>query len=132
MKIHIQRTGEINSAMMGKLTGENLPVMETLEDAWRQNQRSISCIPAGTYICTPHGWEPNSGYRFKKTWLVNGVPNRSAILIHAGNTHVDTHGCILVGLLSKGSRLIHSLEAMNLLRKVIGKNQFELVIDGPK
>ena len=27
------------------------------------------------------------------------MPDRADILFHAGNTHADTHGCILLGLM---------------------------------
>jgi hypothetical protein len=60
----------------------------------RDNQRSISCIPAGEYelrrtIYNKHGYE---------TFEVTGVPNRTRILIHPGNTEEDVMGCIAVGL----------------------------------
>lgn len=66
----------------------------TLEEDWRDNAKGRSCIPAGTYtlvrtIYYKHGYE---------TFEVTGVPGRSRILIHPGNTEEDTEGCVLVGL----------------------------------
>jgi len=77
----------------GRLTGGGLTLV-TLEERWKHNARSISCIPAGTYplhrtIYHKHGIE---------TFEVTGVPDRSRILLHPGNTEEDTEGCILVGL----------------------------------
>lgn len=69
----------------------------TLEEPWRDNQKGVSCIPAGTYQVIRHGWEDDAKTHFKKVWRLLGVPGRDAILIHAGNTLVDTEGCILVG-----------------------------------
>lgn len=64
----------------------------TLERPWKDNQRSISCIPEGVYTLTPD----NTG-RWKDTLEVMGVPNRSEIEFHVGNFVGNTEGCILVG-----------------------------------
>jgi hypothetical protein len=70
------------------------PSFVTLEDAWKDNAKQVSCIPTGTYKIVRH-----KSPRFGKTYKVLDVPDRSEILIHAGNTHEDTQGCILVGLM---------------------------------
>jgi hypothetical protein len=72
----------------------------SLELPWRENKRSISCIPPGEYktIIT------NSN-KYGTIYWVTSVPNRSGILIHWGNYAGDsnegfkTHsmGCILLG-----------------------------------
>ena len=72
----------------------------TLELPWRENQRSISCIPAGEYE-TKIRVSPKYG----EIYWVTKVPNRSWILIHSGNWAGDTekgfnthvNGCILLG-----------------------------------
>ena len=74
------------------LTPDLKPLCLTLEDPWKDNKVGESCIPAEKYKCTPH-----NGTKYKEVWVLNNVPGRSAILIHAGNTHKDTRGCILVG-----------------------------------
>lgn len=66
----------------------------TCEDDWRNNERGQSCIPTGTYtlertIYHKHGYP---------TFEVTGVPGRSRILIHPGNTEEDVEGCILLGV----------------------------------
>lgn len=63
-----------------------------LELPWKENKRRISCIPDGTYKAIKHQ-SPKFGKSF---WLQN-VPNRSEILIHAGNYNTDTLGCLLPG-----------------------------------
>jgi len=130
-KLTLIRYLEANGATLGILDGLSKEVF-TLEDAWRNNQRRISCIPAGTYKVTPHGWEKNTPFKYKRTWRLLDVPNRSAILIHAGNFHKDTEGCVLVGMglsIAGGvSMLKNSREAIELFRKEIGENGFTLEI----
>jgi len=73
---------------------------QTLELPWRENRRSISCIPKGEYKV-----DIRISPRYGKIYWVKEVPNRSFILIHSGNwagdvnkgykTHVN--GCILLG-----------------------------------
>jgi len=52
----------------------------TLELPWLDNEREISCIPAGTYKC-----ERLNHPRFGHCWWVKDVPGRSEILFHSGN-----------------------------------------------
>jgi len=68
----------------------------TLELAWNNNEKRISCIPEGTYQCVKH-----ISPKFGLCVHIKDVPDRSHILIHKGNyaygENVQTHGCILVG-----------------------------------
>jgi hypothetical protein len=64
----------------------------TLELPDKCNQRNISSIPRGDYICLPIV-SPKYGF----TYMVSGVNGRSGILFHTGNTVEDSKGCILVG-----------------------------------
>lgn len=75
------------------------PIFEacSAELAWRDNQRCISCIPAGTYKCVRRYSE-----KYDEHWILEDVPGRSLILIHHGNyagggNACDTKGCILLG-----------------------------------
>jgi hypothetical protein len=52
----------------------------------------IEAIPAGIYTCVPH-----SGPKFQNVWELQNVPGHTAILIHNGNSILDTADCILVG-----------------------------------
>jgi len=92
--LRLVRTERTPDGVFGVLTLEPGQALRTLEEDWQDNARSVSCIPAGTYtlqrtIYRKHGYE---------TFEVTGVPGRSRILIHPGNTEEDTMGCILVGL----------------------------------
>ena len=74
-------------------SGHPIHVFMSIERAWVQNQRLISCIPNGLYYCKFRtiGQYANSAYE------VTNVQNRTAILIHAGNFVAHTAGCILLG-----------------------------------
>lgn len=77
---------------LGVFLDDTLPFALTLERPWKNNQRNISCIPVGGYIC-----KRIQSPKFGDTFEVQKVPGRSEILFHKGNIDDDTHGCILVG-----------------------------------
>ncbi|HMT02175.1 MAG TPA: DUF5675 family protein [Burkholderiales bacterium] len=62
----------------------------TIELAWKSNQKNISCIPKGLYKL-----ELINSPKFKEVLHVLNVPNRGGILIHKGNSYKDIEGCIL-------------------------------------
>lgn len=70
----------------------------TLELPWEGNQRRVSCIPKGEYWVKFHT-SPKFGTCMKvyDKDQVSEVKSRSQILIHKGNYHRDTLGCILPG-----------------------------------
>lgn len=71
-----------------------LPRVLTLELPYKDNAHSSSCIPEGKYLCKRR---KSSKVNFDDTYEVMGVPDRSDILFHWGNTVADTQGCILIG-----------------------------------
>jgi len=64
----------------------------TLEPAWENNEKRISCIPAGTYKVLPR-----ISAKYNYHFHVQDVDGRSSILLHVGNYRKDSTGCILVG-----------------------------------
>jgi hypothetical protein len=94
MELRLIRTDLTSDGVFGRLlTPGHIPLM-TGEDDWLDNQPRVSCIPAGTYTLRrtmffKHGYE---------CFEVTGVPGRSRILIHVGNSENDVEGCIMVGL----------------------------------
>lgn len=97
----------------------------TIERPWLANRRMESCIPTGSYVCSL----VNSP-RFGRVYGVKNVPGRSHILIHAGNTPVDTNGCILPGLTHDPTKMFvgSSKSALSLLHELLEEEDFELVI----
>lgn len=81
---------------IGKLyvTGGAVYACDTLERPYVHNQRGISCIPAGKYICKKVEASTHIPYPHIS---VTGVTGRDGICIHKGNLFSDSEGCILVG-----------------------------------
>jgi hypothetical protein len=103
----------------------------TLELPWKNNERKVSCIPAGGYVvgfrkATPHFKYPH--------YHVRDVEGRSGILIHRGNYTSDIEGCILVGTdwgdLNKDGKtdIKNSKIALDRLYEAIGEKEWLLSI----
>ena len=110
------------------LNGEKM--CDTLELPYKDNQRSISCIPAGEYSSRLR-YPRESGSRDYLHILVKDVPNRDYILFHRCNTAKDSRGCILVGLKSQQDIVYNSTLALDLLLKEIinlGVTEMNLII----
>ncbi|MGE4268238.1 MAG: DUF5675 family protein [Deferribacterales bacterium] len=100
----------------------------TMEDEWADNKKSVSCIPTGTYTVVRH-----QSPKYGECFMVENVPNRSLILIHAGNTDDDTEGCILLGRntgMMNGERAVMNskLAVADFMALMKGENKFELTI----
>tara|TARA_R110002012_G_scaffold268060_1_gene451969 strand:+ start:801 stop:1340 length:540 start_codon:yes stop_codon:yes gene_type:complete len=110
------------------LNGERF--CDTLELPYRDNQRSISCIPTGQYKVNLRTAKQSATRNYLHL-LVKDVKNRSHILFHRGNTAKDTRGCILVGQGSQHNIVYNSTLAMDLLMKEIihlGGEDINLII----
>lgn len=107
----------------------------TAELPWKENQKKISCIPAGEYKCVVR-----HSPKFGKVYWLQNVENRSYILIHAGNyagdksngfkSHVE--GCILlgkkIGVLDKQRAVLVSKPAVREFMDYLENKEFTLVI----
>ena len=103
---------------------------DTLENPWLDNQRNISCIPAGEYPVRLR-YPRESATREYLHLLVQDVPNRDYILFHRGNFPKDTRGCILVGQGTQQDVVNNSTLAMDLVMKEIlnlGAENINLII----
>lgn len=123
----------------------------TLELPWRDNDPAndgddiVSCIPPGKYR-VDYMAKSGSG-KYQDVYHVQGVPNRSAILMHAGNFAGDTSkgfksdllGCIApcrsIGKLAANGRQqvagIGSKLALGDLHAVTGRLSFTLEVVSP-
>ena len=122
MKIQIKRWYGPNYTI-GKMSIDGLYFCDTLEDVNRDSNLNgkfdngeskvfgDTCMPKGIYNVTV----PFSP-KFKRDLprLLN-VPSFEGILIHAGNTTNDTHGCILVGENKVKGQVINSRKYENLI-----------------
>ena len=85
-----------DKSVIGKLYCNAEFIAHTLELAWRDNEKSVSCIPSGEYKCRVR-LARESATRDYVHLLVEDVPDRSYILFHRGNYPSDSRGCILTG-----------------------------------
>lgn len=98
--IILSRMGSTPWGTFGTLRLPDGAVFPTVEPIWEYNAPGKSCIPAGVYLLTMRRSpivERTSGGEFKNGWTVNGVPDRSLIMLHPGNWASDSNGCILPG-----------------------------------
>ena len=105
----------------------------TVELSWKQNQKKISCIPDGEYVC-----KRIQSPTFGNTFEVTNVPNRTEILFHIANTVLDLEGCIGIGenfnsykskvaVLGSGNRPGEGF--LEFKSRLSGHNEFKLVIE---
>ena len=94
MNIILQRLNMIEKGTLGIMLLDGKPLFPTLELPWKDNQRNVSCVPAGVYKAVHMFSE-----KFQKNlFVLQGVQGRDLIEIHIGNTVIDTQGCILIGM----------------------------------
>lgn len=75
------------------LDPEGNVIAKTLELPWKNNARSVSCIPEGTYKVIQQPPKESRPYPYFRLPKVEG---RSGILIHRGIEPKHSKGCILV------------------------------------
>jgi len=88
----IERTEFTGGYTAGVLFFMGNPIGFTIEPPWNFNRRNVSCIPDGAYMIERVN-SPSRG----DCLAVLDVPDRSGILIHAGNVAAESRGCILPG-----------------------------------
>lgn len=136
MRVKIQRIAHLKDATIGTLTvHDDLEELDsvthepiyTLENPKRKTKVDDR-IDAGIYECAPY-----SGTKYKNVYLVKDVPGRSAILLHWGNTQLDTEGCILlgnrIGELKGLPAVLESKKCFERFRKIVGRNEFTLIVE---
>lgn len=127
VKLHRVISG--SEGTFGVITFKGQPLCVTCENPWFDNQKNVSCIPAGNYECSSY-----SGTKHRNIWKLHDVPDRTAIIFHAGNTINDTKGCILpgknFGIINRMPAVMSSRQAIEMLRRILPK-EFDLIITWP-
>ena len=135
MKIEIFRLEYEEKQTLGECAitenGKSVFESKSLERADDNNQRMISCIPSGEYLCILE-YSP----RFDcDLWEIKGVPNRSECKFHSANYWHQLNGCIALGdglldINKDGFRdVLNSKNTMDKFHKVLeGLIEVQLVI----
>ena len=123
-------------------------IANTLEDVDRNLNSSMSveqikaikkpnetAIPTGTYEVTLDIFSPKFGNKsfYKKTCngklpRILNVKGFDGVLIHCGNTNLDTSGCVLIGRNLEKGKVLKSQETFEKLYKVLKENKNNLTI----
>jgi hypothetical protein len=135
MVINLVRTVTSDEGTFGQLYLDNKVFLNTGEPPWRDNRQSISCIPNGEYEC-----KRVDSPKFGNVYQICNVPNRSHILIHAGNwvgdeemnLRCDSYGCIVVGMnigtIHGQKAVLSSRSAIEELNRRLGEESFTIII----
>ncbi|SKB73216.1 hypothetical protein SAMN05660477_00880 [Soonwooa buanensis] len=115
MKLVLERQYHV-SGTNGTLYFEDKEICKTIELAWKNNQRRISCIPEGLYRVKKR-FSP----KFKWHLEVRNVKNRDLILFHpANNALKELNGCIApVSELTGEGKGIRSRIAFERLKNIL-------------
>jgi hypothetical protein len=97
MKIELFRMEYEEKQTLGECAitenGKDIFLAKSLERANNNNQRNISCIPQGEYLCV---LEYSNKFDCD-LWEIKGVPNRSECKFHSANYWHDLNGCVALG-----------------------------------
>ena len=133
MKLTLNRKFRGPTYTIGDLSINGNFFCNTIEDTVRElpaacrntpNGRSCTCkekiyartaIPAGTYKIT---FQYSPKYKKKMPYL-HDVPHFLGILIHSGNTEVDSAGCIIVGNNTVRGKVLESLATFQNLYSIL-------------
>lgn len=124
MNVELERICYHPQGTLGTLTvsGETF---YTVENPWLDNQRNISCIPTGEYGLI---WRESP--RFGYTYLVDGVPDRTYILLHPANFPTDVQGCIGLGMSLMSDRIAvsRSKKALETFHDLMNEQPGQLIV----
>lgn len=126
--VRIIRVEESEQGTFGVMTICGQAFCVTLERPDELNKANISSIPAGQYIC-----KKVSSPKFGETFEITNVPDRSHVLMHAGNIIDSTSGCVLLaqyfGKLHGDRAILNSGATFRKFMDILGKfESFSLTI----
>ena len=120
MELTLKRVALKDTYTIGRLFVDGQYFCDTLEDKVRPDGVKVygeTAIPAGTYKVVI-----TYSNRFKRMLpLLQNVPMFEGIRIHPGNTAVDTHGCLLVGINTEKGKITQSKVTFDKLFKLLEK-----------
>ncbi len=137
MKLLLKRIALRPTYTIGKLYIDGVYFCDTIEDAVVDMDKSgkfdgkekkvygESAIPYGTYKVIL-----NVSPRFKRLLpRLLAVPHFDGILIHRGNTAIDSHGCIIVGKNKSVGMVVDSaVTEKELVKRLTGAKDIEIEI----
>ena len=135
MKIELFRLEYEKKQTLGECAitenGKDIFLSKSLERADNNNQKNISCIPQGEYLCV---LEYSNKFDCD-LWEIKGVPNRSECKFHSANYWHDLNGCIALGskfmdINNDGYRdVLNSKKTMKKFHKVLkGLKEIQLIV----
>lgn len=138
--VELRRIKSNNEGTLGMVHGPENFWCFCIELPWRNNARSISCIPEGTYLVT-WTWSKTFG---REMYLIKNVINRSGIRIHPGNWagdknsgfRTDSYGCPMFGHgyrhdVGHQMMITDSAKAVKDFEDLLEKKDFYLRIEDP-
>ena len=148
MEILVERKWKKPNYTIGVMSIDGKRFCETLEDADRNLNSSMTveqikaikkpnetAIPTGTYKITLDTFSPRFGNKsfYKKVCggklpRILNIKGFDGVLIHCGNTNLDTSGCILVGRNLEVGKVLKSQETFEKLYKILKENKVNLTI----
>jgi hypothetical protein len=119
MRLLLHRYDLRERVTLGTLAADGVYVCHTLEDAVREPYDGSvkDGVPVATWKIPGETAIPAGDYRVGITYsqrfrrempILLDVPGFTGVRIHAGNTHADTEGCILVGRRVVGETIVES------------------------
>jgi hypothetical protein len=139
MKLTLKRIALKDTYTIGKLYVDGVYECDTLEDKVRDLNKDgdlddtgetkvwgETAIPYGTYRI-----DMMMSPKFKKILpRLSGVKGFEGILIHPGNTALDTHGCILVGVNNVVGKVTSSIATFDkLMEKIRNEKQLSITVE---
>ena len=105
-----------NGTLFSSGNGIGKFICHTIELAWNNNTRNVSCVPEGRYAL-----QTRFSKKFKHHLLLKNVVNRSLILIHPANdAKKELKGCIApVTYLNGIGKGLYSRDAMQKLLSLV-------------
>ena len=148
MEILVERKWKKPNYTIGVMSIDGKRFCETLEDVDRNLNSSMTveqikaikkpnetAIPTGTYKITLDTFSPRFGNKsfYKKVCggklpRILNIKGFDGVLIHCGNTNLDTYGCILVGRNLEVGKVLKSQETFEKLYRILKGNKDNLTI----